>query len=281
MDSTILSLFFLCVQNVASCVVTTTDAYQYTDVEKNVTESTSIVFKVAACHDAHVLLHQDGDDKENNIYEIVIGGWDNTKSVIRKQQQGTPVAVAHHMPLDCEKAFPFWLEWYQGILRVGTSTDIGAGQFMNFHDPNPIEVNYISVSTGWGATGWWIFDKDNCTSNPCMNDGTCLNVLFGGYRCACTIGYGGKNCERDEDRITYSPCSDGDETCIGALIGFKCIPVFAMESEMSVEENSSGTEDEDDRKGNRNQRGGRKKGRRHKRYLYHEQRPLYFGEWFK
>ena len=54
-------------------------------------------------------------------------------------------------------------------------------------------------------------DDDNCISSPCLNGGTCVNVLFDGFRCTCAIGFSGKLCERGE-----YPISD---TC-------KCVPII-------------------------------------------------------
>lgn len=39
-------------------------------------------------------------------------------------------------------------------------------------------------------------NADNCSSNPCMNGGQCLNT-FGGYICKCTESWEGANCEDD------------------------------------------------------------------------------------
>lgn len=42
-----------------------------------------ISFEVNACNDAHVLLQSVPGSSDDSCYEIVIGGWSNTKSVIR------------------------------------------------------------------------------------------------------------------------------------------------------------------------------------------------------
>ena len=54
----------------------------------------SITFTVRANNDAHVLLQKDRFDYTNNVVEIVIGGWSNTKSVIRNAVKGTDL-VSH------------------------------------------------------------------------------------------------------------------------------------------------------------------------------------------
>ncbi|MGH0155443.1 UNVERIFIED_CONTAM: hypothetical protein FKN15_062826 [Acipenser sinensis] len=37
-----------------------------------------------------------------------------------------------------------------------------------------------------------------CTSNTCMNGGTCANK-WSSFSCECPLGFGGKNCEQGED----------------------------------------------------------------------------------
>ena len=45
-----------------------------------------------------------------------------------------------------------------------------------------------------------ITDIDECASNPCMNDGTCTDGV-NSYRCACSDGYVGENCDEGNSCI--------------------------------------------------------------------------------
>ena len=40
-------------------------------------------------------------------------------------------------------------------------------------------------------------DRDECSSNPCKNSGTCVEKVAD-YQCTCLIGFTGKNCESGE-----------------------------------------------------------------------------------
>ena len=41
-------------------------------------------------------------------------------------------------------------------------------------------------------------ETQECNSNPCRNDGTCIEEDNGpGYTCSCTSGFGGVNCEEE------------------------------------------------------------------------------------
>lgn len=42
--------------------------------------------------------------------------------------------------------------------------------------------------------------KDYCHPNPCLNSGTCVQVL-GGYDCHCDLQYTGAHCEGKEFKL--------------------------------------------------------------------------------
>lgn len=41
----------------------------------------------------------------------------------------------------------------------------------------------------------YLTDVDDCTSNPCNNGGSCMNVQGPGYNCSCALGFGGSHCD--------------------------------------------------------------------------------------
>lgn len=38
-------------------------------------------------------------------------------------------------------------------------------------------------------------ENDQCSSNPCVNGGTCIDMI-GGFNCSCPLGYGGDVCQQ-------------------------------------------------------------------------------------
>nr|XP_020044073.1 protein delta homolog 1 isoform X4 [Castor canadensis] len=54
-----------------------------------------------------------------------------------------------------------------------------------------------------------------CTSTPCANNGTCMNLSDGDYECSCIPGYSGKDCQKKDGPcvINGSPCQHGG-TCV-------------------------------------------------------------------
>ena len=53
---------------------------------------------------------------------------------------------------------------------------------------------------------------NDCSSNPCINAGTCID-LKDDFRCKCPEGYSGRFCEKDNDDCLSDPCYQG-ATCV-------------------------------------------------------------------
>eukprot|EP00745_Piridium_sociabile_P001551 TRINITY_DN109608_c0_g1_i2.p1 TRINITY_DN109608_c0_g1~~TRINITY_DN109608_c0_g1_i2.p1 ORF type:complete len:154 (-),score=22.13 TRINITY_DN109608_c0_g1_i2:515-976(-) len=98
------------------------------------------------------------------MYEVVIGGWNGTKSVIRSQKQSNePLAELTHDEsiLDCNEFREFYLTWTEGNIEVGTP-DSETPLMSYSPEDGGFPVQYLFVS------GW----KDN-SSNIQWNIGKC------------------------------------------------------------------------------------------------------------
>jgi len=62
--------------------------------------------------------------------------------------------------------------------------------------------------------------ENDCSPNPCQNDGTCIDETDG-YTCICTAGWEGKNCEMNHDDCNPDPCKNGG-TCIDGSNDYIC-----------------------------------------------------------
>lgn len=115
-------------------------------------------FKVRAPNDAHVILA--GNPNEAlPVIEIFLGGWGNTKSVIRYNKTKPEVYECEtpHI-LNAGEYRGFWVRVTQGIVTVGRENEAAA--FLSWQDPNPFHVNFFGVCTGWGASGSWIIEGE-------------------------------------------------------------------------------------------------------------------------
>ena len=57
------------------------------------------------------------------------------------------------------------------------------------------KINFAYGCVSHCVIYWFIFaaDIDECASDPCMNDGTCTD-LVNGFSCNCTDNYNGSRC---------------------------------------------------------------------------------------
>ncbi|XP_028164303.1 uncharacterized protein LOC114355567 isoform X2 [Ostrinia furnacalis] len=113
----------------------------------------SVQFKVRTSNDAHVALTM-GPQESDPMYEVFIGGWGNTKSVIRRNRTKPDVVEADTPQILNSGEFRgFWVRWDGGVVSAGREGELIP--FMSWTDPQPFPVAFVGVCTGWGATGTW------------------------------------------------------------------------------------------------------------------------------
>ncbi|XP_063442458.1 uncharacterized protein LOC134722762 [Mytilus trossulus] len=119
----------------------------------------SIRFKVKANNDAHVAL-MSSNNPNDPLYEIVLGGWGNTQSVIRDRKQGRQLAVYRGQVLNSNEFRTFTIKWSNARIRV---EDESGKKLMEWTDTtNPYTIRNIGICTGWGSTGIWSFPCQDC-----------------------------------------------------------------------------------------------------------------------
>jgi hypothetical protein len=115
----------------------------------------SVQIEVTAISDAHILV------KAGRVnYEVVVGGWNNTRSEIRRGQQGTTLAQVfhekHNQPLaGPNSAVKIALEIYR--TEEGGSIDVflASNQRMLARDKKMPKISEIRVATGFNFPGEW------------------------------------------------------------------------------------------------------------------------------
>ena len=115
-----------------------------------------VVFRVKAAHDAHLALSPT-DSETDPMLEVFIGGWKNTKSVIRKNRTKPDVFEADTPDiLNGDEFRGFWIRWDGNVITVGKEGEGAA--FMSYENPDNFPINFVGICTGWGATGSWIIE---------------------------------------------------------------------------------------------------------------------------
>jgi len=112
-----------------------------------------INFKVKAKNDAHLLLTYDNGEE----YEIVLGAYNNTKSIIRKGKQGISLMESKSFLLEKDD----WNEYTLNINDDGFEfINKSNNKLSHKYDINK-KIVKISVMTGWSSEGLWLFDENN------------------------------------------------------------------------------------------------------------------------
>ncbi|XP_008546651.1 uncharacterized protein LOC103570631 isoform X1 [Microplitis demolitor] len=118
--------------------------------------SQQLQFRVKAPNDAHIALTA-GPFEGEPMFEVFIGGWSNSKSVIRKNRSKPDITEAETPGiLDANEFRGFWIRWNQGILTVGKEGE--HSPFMTCNDHEIAVINHFGVCTGWGAHGEWLIE---------------------------------------------------------------------------------------------------------------------------
>ncbi|CAD7078763.1 unnamed protein product [Hermetia illucens] len=137
-------------------------------------------FKIRAPNDAHLALTS-GPSESDPMLEVFLGGWGNTKSVIRRNRT-KPDVVEVETPniLNAGEFRGFWVRWFNGIITVGREGEAAA--FMSYEEQTAFPINYVGVCTGWGASGSWMIE-----GGPEFKTADCLTYNFRPVNNGCAL----------------------------------------------------------------------------------------------
>ncbi|XP_025829408.1 C3 and PZP-like alpha-2-macroglobulin domain-containing protein 8 [Agrilus planipennis] len=120
-------------------------------------------FRVRAANDAHIALTTEAAETDP-MYEVFIGGWGNSKSIIRKNRSKPDVAeVPTPGILNAGEFRGFWVRWRNGTISVGNEGE--SQPFLSWTDSENIPISYVGICTGWGASGKWIIEESTPNSS--------------------------------------------------------------------------------------------------------------------
>ena len=106
-----------------------------------------VVFRIRAPNDAHITLTST-EGESDPMLEVFLGGWSNSKSVIRKNRT-KPDVVEEPTPgiLNAGEFRGFWIRWTDNVITVGREGEAAA--FLSYDNSDAFPVNFIGVCTGW------------------------------------------------------------------------------------------------------------------------------------
>jgi hypothetical protein len=119
-------------------------------------------FAVRAPNDAHIGLFG-GASEETPMYEVFIGGWNNTKSAIRLNKEKPDVAEHEAASiLSNDESRQFWIAMSYAGVQVGRAGD--PQPFMTHTHADPFVVTHYGIRTHWEAQGEWDIDIEDGTA---------------------------------------------------------------------------------------------------------------------
>ncbi|XP_029165549.1 uncharacterized protein LOC114936495 isoform X3 [Nylanderia fulva] len=181
-----------------------------------------IQFRVKAPNDAHIALTT-GPQEGDPMYEVFIGGWSNSKSVVRKNRTKPEVMEAETPDiLSADEFRGFWIRWNDGTLTVGKEGD--SAPFLSYSDPEPFGIGYFGVCTGWGATGDWLIEDPGATPSAPVE----VRGLDAGSACWCDASGGMVPPDAVEGGNDDGPLFVGRAHHEGALIPGKVKPSHSV-----------------------------------------------------
>ncbi|XP_056009539.1 uncharacterized protein LOC130051548 [Ostrea edulis] len=154
-------------------------------------ERSFYTFKVKATNDAHIAL-MSADDDTKPLYEIVLGGWGNSKSCLRTRKQSSCKSTHQGGVVSGTTYKSFWVSWINSRITVGLEDIVDQNAVMEYYHATPYSVNFFAVMTGWGSTGHWIFKNDvSCNLETYNNTGIVENntECHGTTKYECDVGY--------------------------------------------------------------------------------------------
>jgi len=81
-------------------------------------KSFSVAFSAQASNDVHVAFMCGKNARTTKAYEVVIGGWGNSRSVIRRGTQGHELASAAGARASANKMAAYWISYEAGTISV-------------------------------------------------------------------------------------------------------------------------------------------------------------------
>lgn len=141
--------------------LTGTDAEGYETLTMSLKNANQLVFSLQACKDGQIALSKLPGIHAHFTYELVIGSAENSRTVLRRSVGGTDIASVNSVNiLDCYSPRLFWIAWNSnGEISFGSGSVPQQVRLLYYKDPEPYEINSLSVFTPRLVQGIWLFSR--------------------------------------------------------------------------------------------------------------------------
>lgn len=136
-----------------------------------------LVVGIRACSGAQLALGLLPLTTTVSTYQIIIGGWGNTKSVIRTSvaaEEDGEASVQTPDILACDEIKMFWIGWSSTKLSVGYGEVPFKAEFMGLAVDHLDHITNVGFSTGFGSSGDWFINTSECEHCdyllPCLHN---------------------------------------------------------------------------------------------------------------
>ena len=124
--------------------------------------SLAITFQVKACNDAYLVVRT----PETVSIQIILGGWDNTRSCIRILGTSGCLSTSIGGVLNCYQYRSFTVDWKgregrQITVSLGNTTSENPKTILSISLSFRIFDVSIGISTGYGSSGQWLLQGIN------------------------------------------------------------------------------------------------------------------------
>ena len=129
---------------------------------------------------------------DSQIFVYNLGVSNNSKTYITRPDNYSVNVYESHEPLHCTDMEEFWLSWANETVRLGSGRQLGRGEFIRLNDSVPTSKNFLAISTGFGASGYWILQSGkillhiDVNSRPALTLAKMLETLL--HNSAATSG---------------------------------------------------------------------------------------------
>ena len=135
-------------------------------------DRTSLVFNVRAAHDASIALSFLPANLDIQTAEVVIGADDNTRTVIRKEINGTEVAsVASEHILSGADFMPFWVTWSGSEISVGKGDIPGQDAVLTHPVAESLVISTLAITTSGSYRADWHIPYASSDGGMCVTPG--------------------------------------------------------------------------------------------------------------